>query len=261
MFRGIEIAAKGMTSIINYNDIIANNLANVSTPGFKQLNPAFKDIHQIALNGNGQEIFGHGGKIGSLSAGSMLDITQLDFTQGALIKTDGRLDVALNSDGFFAVKTESGEQAYTRNGGFFLNEDGDLTTRAGDAVMGEGGGIINLDLGNNSVSDISITADGRIMLKDQEIDKLKVVNFEDTTKLKAMGNTLFKNTDEENNAPKDVNYYTVAQGYLEGSNANVIESMINSITGTRTYETLSKVVQDSNSTFKKAVDDVGRVVR
>ncbi len=263
MFRGIEIAAKGMESIINYNDIIANNLANINTPGFKQLTPVFKDIHQMALNNNGEQVTALDGskKIGSLSAGSMLDITQLDFSQGSLIKTDGRLDVALNSKGFFVVRTESGEEAYTRNGGFFVNEDGDLVTRAGDTVLGEGGGAINLDIGTNNISDIIITTDGRVMAKDQEIDKLKVVDFDDTTKLKAMGNTLFKNIDEKNNAPQNTDNYLVTQGYLEGSNANVIESMINSITGTRTYETLSKVVQNSDSTFKKAVNEVGRVYR
>lgn len=263
MFRGIEIAAQGMASIIDYNDIIANNLANINTPGFKQLTPTFKNIHEMAINGKNTDISGNEKteELGSLSAGSMLDVTHLDFNQGSLIKTDGRLDVALNSEGFFAVETKSGEDAYTRNGGFSINEEGDLTTRNGDFVLGENGRKINLDLGANSVSDITIMSDGRIMIKENELDKLKVINFEDPSKLKAMGNTLFKNIDENNNRPQSIENYTVAQGYLESSNASVIESMINSITGSRTYETLAKVISNSDSTIRKAVTDVGRVMQ
>ncbi len=260
MFRGIEIAAKGMASISDLNDIIANNMANVSTPGFKQLIPTFKDIHELAVKDKELSGLEEDVHLGSLSMGSMLDITQLDFRQGALLKTDGTLDVALNSDGFFVVKSDTGEECYTRNGGFFINEDGNLVTRAGDVVLGENGGSIDLDLGANSISDIVIMGDGRIMVKEQEVDRLKVVGFEDSSSLKAMGNTLFRNIDKENK-PLAIDNYMVTQGYLESSNANVIESMINSITGTRTYETLSKVVRSADLTMKKAVNDVGRVIR
>lgn len=262
MFRGIEIAASGMASIIDLNDIIANNLANVSTPGFKQLMPSFKNVHETAISGMEKDFKGEeeASQLGSLSAGSMLDMTHLDFSQGALTRTGGVLDVALNGEGFFGVQTKTGETAYTRNGGFQINEEGDLVTRAGDYVLGEGGRSINLDLGNNNIQDITIMSDGRIMLKGNEIDRLQVVNFEDHTKLKAMGNTLFRNDDEYNNRPQEMDNYTIAQGYLENSNANVVESMINSITGTRTYETLSRVIQNTDSTFKKAVNDVGRVM-
>ena len=130
MFRGIEIAASGMASVIDLNDIIANNLANVNTPGFKQLIPTFKDIHEFAVKDTNST---EKNMIGTLSIGSMLDNTQLDFTQGALRKTEGKLDVALNGEGFFVVKTKANEECYTRNGGFSVNENGDLVTRQGDS--------------------------------------------------------------------------------------------------------------------------------
>lgn len=261
MFRGIEIAASGMSSVINLNDIIANNLANVNTPGFKQLMPTFKDIHEVAVKAekrfNADE--DDRNSIGSLSLGSMLDTTQLDFSQGALQKTDGRLDVALNSDGFFVIQTKDGEQFYTRNGGFTLNEDGDLLTRAGDHVVGEGGRPISISIGTNSIKDITIMADGRITVKNEEVEKLMVVNFEDTSVLKMKGNTLFENSDKINNPPTEMENYLITQGYLETSNANIVKSMINSITGARTYETLSKVIRNTDATIRKAVNDVGRV--
>ena len=257
MFRGIEIAASGMASVIDLNDIIANNLANVNTPGFKQLIPTFKNIHEVAVRDteSAEET-----TIGTLSIGSMLDTTQLDFAQGALNKTDGKMDIALNSEGFFVVKTQAGEECYTRNGGFSLNENGDLVTRAGDFIVGEDGQEINIDLSNHSIKELNIMEDGRIMMKDNELGKLKVVNFEDVSKLKARGNTLFGNSDE-NNKPIELEHYKVTQGYLETSNSNVIESMINSITGSRTYETLSKIIYNTDSTLKKAVNDVGRVMQ
>ena len=98
------------------------------------------------------------------------------------------------------------------------------------------------------------------MVKNNEVGKLKVVNFEDVSKLKAKGNTLLENIDE-NNKPMEMEKYKVSQGYLETSNANVIESMINSISGSRTYETLSKVIYSTDSTLRKAVNDVGRVMQ
>lgn len=251
MFRGIETAATGMASIIDLNDIIANNLANINTPGFKQLIPAFKNIQDMPITQEAQNI-------GSLSLGSILETTKLDLRQGSIIKTDNRLDVAINGEGFFAVKTESGEECYTRNGSFSLNDKGELVTKAGDLVLDEGGGAINIDLTSNSTADIHITEDGRIMLKNDEIAKFKILNFPDKSALQAAGNTLLKNTDPKN-TPEEQKTVRVTQGYLETSNANVVETMINSITGSRVYETLSKIVQSSDAAYKKLVSEVGRV--
>jgi flagellar basal-body rod protein FlgG len=257
MVRGIDIAASGMVNIINLNDILANNLANVNTPGFKQLIPTFRNIFDADVNVKAQGEQQSPSKIGTLSIGSLLDTTQLDFRQGSLKKTDGSLDAALNSRGFFAVQTKDGI-CYTRNGCFQISQDGELITLAGDKVLGGGGGSISIDLAGNSSSDVKIMADGRIMMKQEEVGKLKVVDFDDYSKLQMYGNTLFKPVNEEVK-PKDLEKYTVTQGYLETSNSNIIESMINSITGNRTYESLSKVISATDNTLRKAVNDVGRV--
>lgn len=248
MIRGIDTAATGMKTILELNDIVANNLANVNTPGFKQLMPSFRDVEEVEVD-----------SVGTLSAGSILDTTRLDFSQGALKKTNSPLDVAINGDGFFAVKNSAGEEFYTRNGGFVVNEEGVLATRTGEIVLGEGGGEINIDVEGKSVNDILITNNGTIMLDNQEVDRLMLVNFEDLSGLKARGNSLFENIDE-NNRPVELESPSVAQGYIESSNANVVESLINSITGSRTYETLSKVIRDTDVTLRKAVTDVGRVI-
>ena len=260
MIKGINTAASGMISTIDLNNIIANNLANINTPGFKQLIPTFKSVHDACINEkiNENSNPNNAATIGKISIGSAIDATQLDFSQGALKKTGGSMDVALNSNGFFVIQAQSREECYTRNGSFTLNEDGNLITRAGDIVIGEGGRAINIDPGTNNLNAVTIMADGRITLNDEEVNRIKVVDFKDLSKLKMKGNTLFENIDKDNK-PVELENYTVTQGYLETSNANVIKSMINSITGERTYEALSQVIRNTNSTLKKAVNDVGRV--
>ncbi len=250
-----------MVSIINQNDIIANNLANINTVGFKQLIPTFKDIREVDVqqeeNKNDNGLPGLN-TIGSLSAGSVLDDTRLDFSQGAIKPTGGKLDVALNGNGFFAVQTNSGE-CYTRNGNFSLNADGDLVTKAGYKVLGSGGSPINIDLTGKSEQDIVITNDGRITFDNEEVGKFKVVDFKDKSKLKMMGDSLFKNIDA-NTKPVPLENFSVMQGHLETSNANVVKSMINSITGSRTYETLARIISQTDQTLRKTVNEVGTVV-
>ncbi len=257
MIQGINTAAAGMSSVIDWNDIIANNLANINTVGFKQLIPTFRDIKEINIQAeNTAEPMNPGsGTIGSISAGSIIDMTHLDFSTGALKKTDRNLDVAINGDGFFAIQTAKGE-FYTRNGNFTLDENRDLVTKSGDKVLSEGGGAINIDVTAQSMKELFISQDGRIMQGDIEIDKLRIVDFKDKSNLKTIGNSLFKSIDEQ---PVEMQNPSVSQGYLEGSNANVVKSMIDSITGSRTYETLSKIIRNSDSTLRKTINEVGRV--
>jgi len=259
MVQGIETAAAGMVSIIDRNDIIANNLANTNTVGFKQLMPSFKNIHDVDVQVKNIDDPASPGmkKIGTLSAGCALDATQLDFAQGALKQTGRSLDVALDGEGFFRVKNDSGEY-YTRNGSFSLNEEGDLITRSGDLVLNNSGGTINIDITGRSMEDVTITKDGRIMHNDAELDRLGIVDFADKTKLKMKGHSLFENIDPKVK-PVEPENYSVSQGFLEGSNANVIKSMINSVEGSRIYETLSKVIRDSDQTLRKTVNEVGDV--
>ena len=262
MFRGIETAASGMASVMDLNDIIANNLANINTPGFKQLVPTFKQIHEVKVKDNIKDGSGEMElrKIGTLSLGSVLDTTQLDFKQGALKRTDAPFAVALNGEGFFVVQDRNGEEFYTRNGSFSLNEEGDLVTTSGDLVVGKSGRPIYINLAEQSIKDIHLTDDGMILLNNEELDGLMVVNFEDLSALKARGNSLFENSDP-GNRPMEMERPNIVKGFIEGSNASVVESLINSITGARTYETLSKVIQSTDATLKRAVNDVGRVMQ
>lgn len=262
MVNGIETAASGMMSILNYNDIIANNLANVNTPGFKALIPTFKNISDIEIKEKTKDEQGDTNKpVGTLSAGSVLDSTLIDLKQGALSKTDNKLDFAIEGDGFFAIQTPEGE-CYTRNGSFTLNNEGVLVTKDGKAVLSESNSEIKIGLDNTntgiSVDKLTVGEDGTLYLKNQAVDKFKIVNFNTPSDLETIGNSLFKkiNTDIQ---PIAAQNSKVSQGYIEGSNSSVIENLINSISASRSYESLSKVIKTSEMTLSKAVNEVGRV--
>jgi len=260
MVSGINAAASGMMAQQLNIDVISNNLANVNTPGFKALMPVFKRVSDIELQEKiKKDGFNQDKNIGTLSSGSTLDATIIDLKQGAMRKTDNKLDFAINGNGFFAIGTDNGD-AYTRNGCFTLNEEGALVTKDGYPVLSESGSAIKIDISDKSMDKINVTNDGTIFLGKQEVDKLKIVDFEKPTDLISAGNSLYKPANEEITPIKAKNS-RVEQGFIEGSNSNVIETMINTIAATRTYESLAKVVKTTEMTLDKAVNDVGRVIQ
>lgn len=257
MTRGIEAAAAGMTSILLQHDIIANNMANVNTPGFKQGIATFKNFEEVLVNQIDAKKGYTQNQIGSLSSGSILDMSTVDFKQGSLKSTGNALDFAISGQGFFTVMTPQGE-AYTRNGSFIRGQNGQLTTNEGYPVMGENG-IISLNVNDNQLKDIKVDSNGQVQLNGQVIDNLKIVEFKNPNTVNQLGNSLYKATPGNN--PVKATNYEVNQGAIESSNANMVESMVNSITGMRTYETLGKVIETSHRSLSKTVGEVGRVKR
>ena len=255
MVKGIETAASGMIGIMNLNDIISNNLANVNTPGFKQSVAAFKSFKDVMVNkmdsSNGYTKHTKE-SLGTISSGSAIDQTVMDFKQGAVQITGNPLDIALEGKGFFTIQTPNG-LAYTRNGSFVKNSNGEITTTEGYPLMGQGGPIT---LNNNS-NDVKINSDGTVLVNNQSTGKLKIVDFNDTSTLQAIGNSLYKPTNGQ--APIAATSCQVKQGALESSNSNVIECMVNSINASRTYETLSKVIDSNNKSLTQAINTVGRI--
>jgi len=262
MVSGINAAATGMMAQQYNIDVISNNLANVNTPGFKQLIPIFKNLSDIDLkekNKNEDNFANQDNTIGTLSSGSVLDSTILDLQQGAMKKTDNKLDFAISGDGFFAVGTQNGD-SYTRNGSFVLDNDGNLVTKDGNPVLSQSGSAIKIDITgtNTSINKLSVKEDGTLLLNNKKIDKLKIMDFDKPADLMAIGNSLYKPVNS-GISPKEATNCKIEQGFVEGSNSNTIESMINTISASRTYETLAKVVKTTEMTLEKSVNDVGRV--
>jgi flagellar basal-body rod protein FlgG len=259
MVKGIEAAAAGMIGATHLNDIIANNMANINTPGFKQTLAVFKNVQDLEVNKldvkNNE--YSHK-KVGSLSAGSELYATILDFEQGNIKTTGNSLDLAISGDGFFVVRTPDGD-AYTRNGSFSLRQDGVITTLEGYPLIGEKGAPLKSNTNNFNLKDLQIHPNGNFEINKETLDKVKIVDFKNYQELEPMGNSLYKPINDQ--IPFKSTNYEIKQGAIEGSNSNTIDSMIKSIEASRIYETLSKTVEISNKTLTKAINEVGRVKR
>ncbi len=222
-------------------EMISNNIANSLTPGYKASKPA--------LNTTKDE-----------QATSDLSVTQvvnmanvgsyIQFTEAPIVETGGKLDVAIEGDGFFVVQTREGTR-YTRNGQFTLNKDKKLVTMDGNPVLGQGGEItldgVDIDVGN----------DGSIYVDKVQTAVLKVVDFKDRKDLRSAGRSLFVNVNERTEETVPANY-SIKQGGYEASNVDVMRELIDMISTIRAYESYTKVDQFFSDTLSKLMD-LGRL--
>lgn len=248
MIRGIYTSGLGMTRETKRLDIISNNLANASTTGFKTdgtVQGTFKKkLDDVMVSGSRIDI-----------ANYTPDIVRsyTNYTQGSLSSTGNSTDMAISNDNyaFFTVQDEEGNEFYTRDGNFTIDKDRFLVTTDGYKVMGEDG-YINLADDNFSVSvygDISNDTG-------ETLGRLKITAFENPETLEKVGSNLMSaDTDSIERAfTGELN-----QGYLEMSNVNTVNEMVNMISVSRAYEANQKVLQAQDEMLGKAVSDVGRV--
>ncbi len=241
MIKGLYNNAYAMNYLSNKQDIIANNLANANTVGFKK-----DSIFARKL----QDLVNEKDKVPRWDQRSMADQTFTDFTEGSFRLTDNPLDLAINGDGFFEIQTFSGT-AYTRNGNFKINSDGMLVTNNNQPVMGKNGPIILIG------KDIAIGEDGRVFVDGRYVDKIKVVDFEKPYELAKIGDNLWK--EKVPMAVKKDSNARVLQGYLEDSNVNTIEEMVNMIESFREFESNQKSIHAQDETLDTLINSVGRL--
>lgn len=268
--RGLESAAKGMLALMEAQDNIANNLANVNTTGFKRGMLRFKDILESAVYEQRGSILRNdaGRYIGDLSMGSMSLTYTHDFSQGALEKTGNKFDVAIEGDGFFKIRDLDGKESYTRNGSFAVNSDDYLVTKQGEYV---------LDVNNRRIRMIPEDFDPELFRDKMEIiigesgniemnsytqklpmQTIGIFDFSDKEDLFEIGDGRFVPRNIQDNPELRSRKFSVQQGMLECSNSNVIREMLNTISTTRNYESLSKTVSTNNELLRTAVS-VGRL--
>jgi flagellar basal-body rod protein FlgF len=224
-------------------DIIANNIANSDTTGFKVESAMVRtDASDKARMVDGPKTLKF-----------VLDDGVIrDFTQGALNKTGGAFDLAVEGQGFFKVQTAAGER-YTRDGRFTISAEGKLTTQAGDPVLGESGEIVV----NAEDGAVTISPDGVVSQKGEAIGKLGVVTFEDLSALSKDGNNLLRNT--SNIQPEPATAARVRQGMLESSNVNSIRQITRMIEVSRAYESMARTIEGSSELSRRSVERLGRV--
>jgi flagellar basal-body rod protein FlgF len=231
-------------------DIITSNLANSTVVGFKGDRISFQDMLSRANQSQGGGV-GKPGQKGELN----LVRIQTDMSQGDIRFTGNELDLAISGKGFFKVMTPEGVK-YTRKGNFSLDGERYLVTQQGYRVMGENG-LISI-VGENTEADIQVDKTGTISADGTEVDQLDVVEISDPSKLVKEGGGLFRADLNAIENPLSLDS-SIEQGYLEVSNVNVAEEMVNMIHSLRAFESYQKVIQFIDRLDNKAVNEVGRL--
>lgn len=217
-------------------DIVANNVANMNTTGFRGQNMMFREIVEEP---RGQE--------NDLSY--VVDFGQYDNLDAGPIQTTGNpLDVALTGPGFMGVDN-NGTIMYTRAGDFKVNAEGLLVNPSGMPIASQGGGEIVIPEGT---TEIKITEDGDIIANDQEVGRLLLAEFENPQNLRPVGDVLYTTDD----APLPAVNTTVTQGVIEGSNVNSIVEVTNMINVLRDYQSIQSFISDEDERQRTAVREL-----
>jgi flagellar basal-body rod protein FlgG len=241
-------AATGMDAQqINLNTI-ANNLANVNTPGFKRSKIQFQDLlyqkpRAAGTDSGGGNLVPTGVEVGN---GSRIASTSKIFTQGQLTNTGSQFDVAIQGDGFFEIQRPDGTLGYTRDGTFQLNAQGQVVTADGMPVQS---GFQTVPAG----STLTISQNGQVTVQTpsgNQTYRLTLTRFANPSGLQSLGGNLYSETaasgTPETGNPSEQGFGSIMQGYTENSNVNIVEEMVNLIVAQRAYEINSKSVQTSD---------------
>lgn len=221
-------------------NVVAHNIANMNTAGFKGEKMMF--IEYLVKNPSGARISGD-------QLAFVRDIaTARDLSEGPLEKTGNPLDVALRGDGYFVIETEDGER-YSRSGRFHLDEGGQLVTQQGDPVLSDGGQPFFF---STEDKDISIARDGTVATENGELGRIRVVEFENQQKLQVTAGGLYE-TEEQ---PEDVDSPDVVQGMLEGSNVEPIIELTRMIEVSRSYQAANKFIEREDERMRKVAREL-----
>ncbi len=261
MVRGLYAAWTGMVNEQKRLDVISNNMANSNTTGYKKQNvtsQSFDDELAVRINDNNRDTTSRY-PIGYMNLGVKIGETYHDFSQGSLRETGNTYDLALSGDGFFTIQTtnKQGETTtkYTRDGSFTVNTDGYLVTKDGDYVLDTNGERIQIP-GAQTAQNVAFDLHGNLTVDGQQIATLGIASFANPQALLLYGENMYDATQA---AGLQASTASVNQGYLEMSNTNVIEEMVDMITITRAYEAGQKMIQTVDNTLQKAANDIGRV--
>jgi len=236
-------------------DVIANNLSNVNTTGFKKSKIEFQDLLYDTTRAPGADqgnnsILPTGIQIGH---GAQAVATAKVFTEGELTQTGERMDMAIQGDGFFEVQMPDGSLAYTRDGAFKLSANGAVTTSDGLPVQG---GFQPIATGTTSVT---VAPNGSVATagaNGNQTFQIQITRFANPAGLSSLGRNLYAETPAsgtpETGTPSEAGYGSIQQGYLEMSNVQVVQEMVNMIEAQRAYEVNSKAVQAADQMMSQA---------
>ncbi len=236
MIKGIYAAARSLEKNNKLINIIANNLANLNSIGYKK-----------------DSTFSH-----IMNEYNLPDLNEYtDFSQGELVQTSNPLDLGLKGKVFFAMQDDNGEIYFTRNGRFTISEEGYIVNENGLKLLGENG---PLNINDNLFDDnrkIQINKNGDIKVGKLDLDTLKIVKFENTDQITKSGANNYKLVYGDYNTA-DTSEYEIQQGFLENSNVNAIEEMESMIKVSKDFESAQKVMNYIDNIMEKA-SEIGKV--
>jgi flagellar basal-body rod protein FlgG len=259
MFRALHSAASGMQAQQTNIDVIANNMANVNTTGFKKGRAEFQDLlYQTVRAPGGQAGTGASAPSGlQIGLGVRTAATQTMHVQGSLQQTGNSLDLAVEGNGFIQVQRPNGDMAYTRSGNLKADADGRLVTSDGYAI--EPNITIPADATAITISStglVSVTQPGQ--QQSQEVGQLQLANFANPAGLLSTGRNLYSTTAASGVAvianPGEEGTGTLSQGFLEASNVEVVNEMIDLIASQRAYETNQRVITAADEMLRKTTE-------
>ena len=256
MIRSLFIARTGLEAQQTQLDVVTNNLANVGTTGFKKSRAVFEDLMYQNLRQSGGQTSDQTRLPSGLQVGTGVRVvaTERLHAQGNLTKTDNPKDVAVNGAGFFQVQMPDGSIAYTRDGSFQTDGEGQLVTASGylvDPAIVIPQDAQSLTIGRDGVVTVTQAGDTASV----QVGQLQLATFLNPTGLQSLGENLYAETDSSG-APNLGNpgadgAGVLSQGYVEASNVNVVEELVNMIATQRAYEINSKAVTTSDQMLQR----------
>ena len=285
MWRGLFTAATGMITEMRRTDVIANNIANAATTGYKKDTAIHQEFENMLIkrmyDEEGGNKFGNGvpglldtdsgdvtkfkgfkvdqtsaPTVGQLGLGDYITEIAVDYSQGAFESTGNTFDLAIAGEGFFTIQTPQGIR-YTRNGAFFKNQNGVIQDIRGYNLLDRQGNAITIPA-DFSDSRISISADGSIFAngENQPLAQIQLVQFDNRLAVQKQGDNLFAAV---NGAQPEPATGEVMQGMLEKSNVEIVREMVELIENHRLYEANSKAVTTQDTMLDNSVNQIGRL--
>jgi flagellar basal-body rod protein FlgF len=238
------LAASGMRSSMQSLDLLANNIANASTSGFK----GDSEFHTVFTS--------EAAEADSPDLPVTLPMIQrrwTDFSQGLLEPTNNPLDLGLSGKGFFVVKGPSGP-LYTRNGNFRMAPDGTLVTSDGYPLLEQGGQALKA---TDPARPVQVSMDGSVHQNGQALGQVHLVDFKDPSMLFKQGNNYYQNGSSE--APVDATEAQIYQGKVEASNVSAAHGAVRLVNVTRQFEMMQKAISIANDMGREAIEQVAKI--
>jgi flagellar basal-body rod protein FlgF len=240
------VALSRQVTLRRQMDVVANNIANMNTTGFKGEKMMF--VEHLVRSKGANNILGE-------KLNYVRDIaTVRDTTKGHINQTNNPLDLALVKDGYFVIETQNGEQ-FTRNGRFQLDATGQLVNQTGEAVLSSTGQPFFF---GPTDTDINIASDGTVSTENGSLGRLRVVTFDSELDLKQSGAAMFTTTNA--NPPTDIEIPTIIQGALENSNVQPIIEITKMITVSRQYDGIKNFINKEDERQKNMIKELMRSV-